>query len=73
MKHTIRRRLLSLLVVLAILSLPAAQALTTQQAGELLEEYYIDPVPEQVLSQPTVEAMLEAQGDPPTQYYTAEE
>ena len=73
MKHTIRRRLLSLLVVLAILSLPAAQALTTQQAGELLEEYYIDPVPEQVLSQPTVEAMLEALGDPYTQYFTAEE
>lgn len=61
---------LSLLLILS----PGAQAvLTVQQAGQLLEEYYIDDVPAAVFSQPTIPAMLEALGDPYTEYFPPEE
>jgi len=70
--HSPLRSLTGACLSLALL-LPAAQALTPEQAGELLETYYVDEVPAQVLSQPTVEAMLEALGDPYTQYFTAQE
>ena len=39
----------------------------------LLEDYYIDDVPQSVLEQLTVQQMVEALGDPYTQYFTAEE
>ena len=73
MKYRIPARLLALSLALAAALSPAAQALTTEQAGKLLEAYYIDDVPEEVLAQPTIQAMLEALGDPYTQYFTAEE
>lgn len=56
---------------LALLAFPSAQALTTEQAAELLRSYYIDEVPENVLEQPTVKKMLDALGDPYTEYFTA--
>lgn len=52
---------------------PAAQALTPDQARELLQDYYIDEVPEDVLDQNTIQAMLEALGDPYTTYFSPEE
>lgn len=58
---------------LALLSAPAAQALTTEQCAQLLQEIYIDQVPQFVLEQPTVETMVEALGDPYTVYFTPEE
>ena len=53
--------------------LSAAQALTPDQARELLQDYYIDEVPEDVLDQNTIQAMLEALGDPYTTYFSPEE
>ena len=60
-------------LALALLAAPAAQALTTEQCAQLLQKVYIDDVPQSVLDQPTVEAMVEALGDPYTDYFTAEE
>ncbi len=58
---------------LALLAAPAAQALTADQAGQLLQELYVDELPQSVLEQPTIEEMLEALGDPYTEYFTPEE
>ena len=60
-------------LALALLTAPAAQALTPEQCAQLLQEVYIDDVPRSVLEQPTVEAMVEALGDPYTTYFTAGE
>ena len=73
MKHMRRVRLPALFLALALALSPAASALTVDQAGDLLEVYYIDDVPEEVLGQPTIQTMLEALGDPYTEYFTAEE
>ena len=59
MKHARPARLLALPLALSLLLSPAARALTVEQAGELLQDYYIDEVPEDVLSQPTIQTMLE--------------
>lgn len=66
-------RLIALLAALALLLSAAAQALTTDQARELLETYYIDPVPQQVLDQDNIADMIAALGDPYTAYFTPEE
>ena len=65
-------RLTALILVLCLLVSPAA-ALTTEQARELLAEFYVDPVPQEVLDQPTIQDMLDALGDPYTEYLSAEE
>ncbi|MEG1720245.1 MAG: S41 family peptidase [Pseudoflavonifractor sp.] len=65
-------RLLSLLLCLVLLS-SSALAITPQQAGELLDTYYVDQVPDGVLTQGSVADMLHALGDPYTQYFTAQE
>ena len=73
MKYKRRARLLALFLGLSLALSPVAAALTPEQAGQLLDLYYIDDVPEEVLEQPTISAMLEALGDPYTQYFTPEE
>lgn len=73
MKHRFFTRLSALTLSLALLALPAARALTPEQAGQLLQEVYIDPVPQSVLEQPTVKEMVAALGDPYTEYFTPEE
>ena len=75
MKHRPLRRLYALGIALALtLTLtPTARALTLEQARELLSKYYIDPISEEVLSQPTILDMLQALGDPYTVYFTPEE
>jgi len=73
MKARLFPRLTAAALSLVLLFTPAAQALTLDQAKELLQELYVDEVPESVLAQPTIEDMLEALGDPYTQYFTAEE
>lgn len=60
-------------LALALFTAPAAQALTPEQCAQLLQELYIDEVPQSVLEQPTVEAMVEALGDPYTEYFSAGE
>lgn len=65
-------RALSLLLLLALLLTPAAQALTVEQAQELLTTYYVDPIPREVLEQDTIQGILDALGDPYTQYLDPE-
>ena len=65
-------RILSGMFLASLLALPA-QALTLEQARTLLTDAYIDPVPQEVLDQTSISAMLEQLGDPYTQYFTAEE
>ena len=69
MKRMPLSRLFALPLALTLLLSPAAQALTPDQARELLQDYYIDEVPEDVLDQNTIQAMLEALGDPYTTYF----
>lgn len=65
-------RILSGMFLASLLALPA-QALTLEQARTLLTAAYIDPVPQEVLEQTSISAMLEQLGDPYTQYFTAGE
>ena len=65
MKRMPLSRLFALPLALTLLLSPAAQALTPDQARELLQDYYIDEVPEDVLDQNTIQAMLETP-TPPT-------
>ena len=69
----IKLRILSLLLAFALLPLPLANALTPQQALDLLEQYYIDELPDEVRNASTIEEMVEALGDPYSDYMTAEE
>jgi carboxyl-terminal processing protease len=75
MHHTRKRPLLRLATLLLTLTmlLSSVQALTPQEAGEILQEFYVDQVPQEVLEQPTVQEMLQALGDPYTAYFTPEE
>ena len=73
MKRRLPIRVLSLLLALALLFAPAAQALTLEQARMLLTQYYIDDIPASVLEQDSIASLLEALGDPYTVYFTAEE
>ncbi|MDE6108280.1 MAG: hypothetical protein K2F83_06380, partial [Oscillospiraceae bacterium] len=72
MKRTLLTRLFALLLVFALLSVPA-QALTPEQAAELLSLLYIDEISEEVLEQTDVKSMVAALGDPYTEYFTPEE
>ena len=55
------------------LCLSPAAALTSEQAGQLLEDHYVDDVPQSVLDQDSVQDMLAALNDPYTVYMTQEE
>lgn len=72
MKKHVLARAVAALLALALLVLPVS-ALTVDQTRELLRTYYVDPVPQEVLDQPTIQDMLDALGDPYTEYLTAEE
>lgn len=69
MTHSLRRRTAAFFLALSLLVLPA-QALTVQEAGQLLQDYYIDDVSPEVLEQPTIDEMLDALGDRYTTYFT---
>ena len=64
--------LLALCLTLTLSVLPAA-ALELEDAKQLLQEHYVDGVPEEVLSLDSLDEILEALNDPYTVYYTAEE
>jgi C-terminal processing protease CtpA/Prc len=68
----LKRRIFAVVLALGLL-LTSAGALTVDQARELLSTYYIDEIPDEVLAQPTIEDILNALGDPYTDYYTAQE
>lgn len=61
------------LALTASFCLTPASALTLQQAGALLDKYYVDQIPQSALEQTDLESMLEALGDPYTVYMTKEE
>lgn len=67
-----KRRICALIMALGML-ITSASALTVEQARDLLNEYYIDEIPEDVLAHGTIDEILAALGDPYTEYYTAEE
>lgn len=69
----LRYRLPAAALAMTLLLAPAAQALTPDQALSLLDTFYIDPLPQSVLKQTTVSGMIEALGDPYTQYFTAQD
>lgn len=67
-----KRRLIALLLTLGVL-MTSASALTVEQAREILREYHIDEIPEEVLAHDTIDEILATLGDRYTEYYTAEE
>jgi len=73
MRHSYLLRAAAATLSLSLLAAPAAQALTTEQCAQLLDEIYVDEVPQTVLDQPTIDEMLTALGDPYTQYFSAQE
>lgn len=73
MAHRRFLRPMAATLALTFLLTSAASALTPDQAGTLLKDYYIEDIPQSVLEQPSVQQMLEALGDPYTQYFTSEE
>ena len=73
MKRTLFPRITALACSALLLLTPCAQALTVEQCAGLLKEYYVDEIPAGVLEKPTIREMVEALGDPYTDYFTAGE
>nr|MCR5825835.1 S-layer homology domain-containing protein [Oscillospiraceae bacterium] len=69
---TLFRRLLASVCSLA-LCLTAANALSVEQALSLLEEKYVDPLPDAAYEAESLDALFAAIGDPYTYYMTAAE
>ena len=72
MKHRILPGLLSTALTLSLCALPAS-ALETEDTRMLLETYYVDEIPQEILNLDSTEAILEALNDPYTVYMSAEE
>ncbi|MEA4934292.1 MAG: S41 family peptidase, partial [Lawsonibacter sp.] len=64
--------LLSLTLILSLTAIPAA-ALSVEDARQLLQEYYVDKIPDDVLSRDSLDEILDALGDPYTVYMSAEQ
>ena len=64
--------LLALTMALSLAVLPAS-ALELEEAKELLAVHYVDGVPPEVLELDSLDAILEAIGDPYTFYMTPEQ
>ena len=71
MKHLIRR-LLAALCVIGLLT-ASASALTVEQALDLLEENYVNPIPAEAYDAQSLEELFAIVGDPYTYYMSAEE
>ena len=67
MKHPFKRAA-ALLLTLSFLLAPTAQALTVDQLKDLLQEHYIDQVPQAALEADTIEGVIAALNDPYTVY-----
>ncbi|MCI8414709.1 MAG: PDZ domain-containing protein [Ruminiclostridium sp.] len=72
MKHPFKRAA-ALLLTLSFLLAPTAQALTVDQLKDLLQEHYIDQVPQAALEADTIEGVIAALNDPYTVYMSAQE
>ena len=57
--------LLALCLTLSLAAVPAS-ALTLEQAKELLADHYVDEISQEILELDSLEAILEALGDPYT-------
>lgn len=71
--HARLSRAAAVLLALILALAPSAYALTTEQAYELLEYFYVDELPEGLENMTSVDEMTAALGDPYTSYMTAEE
>ncbi len=60
-------------LALTFLLAPAVQAITPDQLKDLLQEYYLNDIPQAAMEAETVEDIINALGDPYTAYMTAEE
>lgn len=70
------KKLLSALLALTLglsLTLPPASALELEDAKKLLAANYVDEIPPEILELDSLDAILEAIGDPYTYYMTAEQ
>lgn len=72
-KLPVRAAALTLTLTLTLALSPVAGAITVDEAREMLREFYIDEIPEEILSLPTIDEITTALGDPYTYYMTAEE
>ena len=66
MKFQRPMRAAALLLALTLALSPAAGAISVEQAREILREYYIDEIPEEILALPTIDEITNALGDPYT-------
>ena len=71
MKLTFRRLLAG--VCAAALAVGSASALTVEQAVGLLEQYYVDELPQSAYEARTLDELFDAVGDPYTYYMSEEE
>ena len=55
MKFQRPMRAAALLLALTLALSPAAGAISVEQAREILREYYIDEIPEEILALPTID------------------
>ncbi len=74
LKHAYRQILLILLVITLMFPSSAwAQGSALAEVRDLLRNYYVEPVKEDVLNSPTIEAILTQLDDPYTTFMTAEQ
>lgn len=71
MKQWIRRAAAAFFVLVLVVT--SASALSPGQAREILESYYIDPLPEAAYRAETLDELIDALGDPYTYYMDASE
>lgn len=65
--------LLALCLTLSTTVFSVGAALSVEDARTLLDTYYVDKIPREILEQSTLKEILEDLGDPYTQYMTAED
>lgn len=70
-----KKRFTSILLSLTLLcsiAAPAA-AVESEQVKDLLDQYYVDDIPSEIMDQDTIDGLLSALNDPYTEYYTQEQ
>jgi len=76
-KKTLKLIAVALLIFCLLLNSPVlagtAEDDVLAEIKEIIDEYYVDPVPEQVLKATSVKQLLDRLGDPNAQYMTQEE
>lgn len=69
-----KKLLSALLAAYLLLSVcPPASALGVEDAKQLLEQYYVDFIPDDIMEMDSLEDILSALGDPYTDYFSAQE